>query len=77
MIDSSIWVVPSTLIANSHFDASASSSDSPVSTTRPVKPSPTRVRKTSAAVRSGAVSSPWKAIGVSSSPSRTKMRQLW
>ena len=28
-------------------------------------------------VRSGAVSSPWKAIGCSSSPSRTKMRQLW
>ena len=31
----------------------------------------------SAAGRSGAVSSPWKAIGASSSPSRTKMRQLW
>ena len=38
----------------------------PVSTTRPVRPSPTRVRKTCAAVRSGAVSSPWNAIGSSS-----------
>ncbi len=40
------------MIENSHFDASSRSSDSPVSTTWPVKPSPTRVRKTSAVGRS-------------------------
>ena len=48
MIDSSICAVPSILIANSQVEASSRRSDSPVSTTRPVKPSPTRVRKTSA-----------------------------
>ena len=77
MIDSSMFAVPGISTANSHADASSSSSGSPVSTTWPVSPSPTRVRKTWAAVRSVAVSSPWNAIGSSSSPSRMKTRQLW
>ena len=77
MIDSSILVVPGISTANGHVDASSSRSGSPVSTTRPVSPSPTRVRKTCAAVRSGAVSSPWNAIGSRSAPSRMKTRQLW
>ena len=53
MSDSSICAVPSILTANSQVAASSSSSDSPVSTTRPVMPSPTRVRKTSAVVTLG------------------------
>ena len=75
--DSSIESVPGRIRANSQLAASPIKSDSPISATRPVIPSPTLQARISNGSCVSLVNWPTNAIGITSSPFTSDTRQLW